>query len=122
VPTAELNWYDFSWSDLTPIANGKDSDKKKPEIKMTVVEAWYTLDIPVAQGPAEYWGLPGLILEVSAGNTTLLCSKIVLNPTENIKIEAPSKGEDITKTEYTSTIRKKMVEMRNNRMGRRRGR
>jgi len=117
VPTAELNWYDFSWSDIQT-----DADKKKTEIKMTVIEAWYTLDIPVAQGPAEFWGLPGLILEVSAGNTTLLCSKIILNPTEKIKIEAPSKGEDITKSEYTSTIRKKMVEIRNNRMGRRRGR
>ena len=45
--------------------------------------------------------------------------EIVLNPKENITISAPEKGENITKNEYTSNIRKKMVEMRNNRMGRR---
>ena len=44
---------------------------------------------------------------------------IILNPKENITITAPEKGENITKNEYTSNIRKKMVEMRDNRMGRR---
>ena len=87
---------------------------------MTEVEAWYTPQIPVGHGPSEFWGLPGLILEVSAGNTTLLCSKIVMNPKEKIKIEAPDKGKEITKTAYKETITEKMQEMRNNR-GRRRG-
>lgn len=88
---------------------------------MTEVEAWYTLQIPVRHGPAEYWGLPGLILEVSAGNTTMLCSKIVMNSKEDLKIEAPDKGKEINKEDYQATITEKMQEMRNNR-GRRRGR
>ena len=41
------------------------------------VTAWYTMDIPVNSGPGEYWGLPGLILEVNAGRTTILCSKTI---------------------------------------------
>jgi GLPGLI family protein len=123
VPTKELTWYDFSWSDLRQ-ATTKESDSAEvkptePEIKMTEVEAWYTPEIPVSHGPGEYWGLPGLILEVSAGNTTMLCSKIVMNPKEKIKIEAPDKGKEITKSEYQATIQEKMLEMRNNR-GRRR--
>ena len=97
----------------------KSDETTQTEESLIVIEAWYTPQIPIAQGPAEYGGLPGLILEVSAGNTTLLCSEIVLNPKENITISAPEKGENITKNEYTSNIRKKMVEMRNNRMGRR---
>ena len=111
-------WLDFSWSDLRQ----KSDETTQTEEPLIVIEAWYTPQIPIAQGPAEYGGLPGLILEVSAGNTTLLCSEIVLNPKENITISAPEKGEYITKNEYTSNIRKKMVEMRNNRMGRRRSR
>ena len=117
VPKSDLNWFDFSWSDLR-----QNSENEKKEEPLIVIEAWYTPQIPVAQGPAEYWGLPGLILEVSAGNTTLLCSEIILNPKEKVNIIAPDKGEIITKKEYTSNIRKKMVEMRNNRMGRRRSR
>ncbi len=123
IPTTELSWYDFSWSNLRP-APEKNADStaietKVPEIKMTEVEAWYTPQIPVSHGPGEYWGLPGLILEVSAGNTTILCSKIVMNPQEKIKIEAPDKGKVITKSDYQATIQGKMLEMRNNR-GRRR--
>jgi GLPGLI family protein len=70
-------------------------------------------------GPAEYWGLPGLILEVSAGNTTILCSQIVLNPKKKVDIKMPEKGKEITKNDYQTTIKGKMMEMRNNR-GRRR--
>ncbi|MGB3591404.1 MAG: GLPGLI family protein [Nonlabens sp.] len=123
IPSDELNWYDFSWSDLrrneekTTAENGEVTE---PEVPTTQVEAWYTLQIPVSHGPAEYWGLPGLILEVSADNTTMLCSKIVLNSSETVEIEAPEKGKEINKTDYQATIRKKMGEMRNNR-GRRRG-
>ena len=112
IPTSELNWFDFSWGNLR-----SNSDDK--EIKLTKVEAWYTLQIPVSHGPAEYWGLPGLILEVSAGNTTMLCSQIIINPKEKIEITAPSKGKVIDKKNYQKTIQGKMVEMRNNR-GRRR--
>ena len=118
IPKSDLNWFDFSWSDLR---QNNDPSKTIQE-PLIVIEAWYTPQIPIAQGPAEYGGLPGLILEVSAGNTTLLCSEIILNPKEKITISIPEKGEHISKKEYASNIRKKMLEMRNNRMGRRRSR
>ena len=122
VPTAELTWFDFSWGDLrnnTEVAS-VEGGAVEEEVPMTNIEAWYTLQVPVSHGPAEYWGLPGLILEVSARNTTMLCSKIVMNPEEKIEIEAPDKGKEITKSDYQTTIREKMREMRDNR-GRRRG-
>ena len=115
VPKSELNWYSFSWSDLR---NNKEDKEKKEDL--IIVEAWYTPQIPIAQGPAEYWGLPGLILEVSVGNTTLLCTEIEINPKEKIKIKIPTKGKVITKSNYSKTIKNKMSEMREIRMGRRR--
>ncbi len=118
VPSSELNWYNFSWSDLSSSAD-KDATDEDQEEKLTVVEAWYTPQIPVSQGPAEFWGLPGLILEVSLDNTTLLCTEIVISQDESAEIVAPKKGTEITKKDYTLTVREKMVEMRNNRMGRR---
>lgn len=122
IPTSELTWYNFEWSDLRNNEPTTDAagNTVEPEIQMTEVEAWYTLQIPVGHGPAEYWGLPGLILEVSAGGTTMLCSKIVMNPNEKEEINAPDKGKEINKNDYRSTIQEKMMEMRNNR-GRSRG-
>ncbi|MFD2542449.1 GLPGLI family protein [Lacinutrix gracilariae] len=76
------------------------------------VTAWYTMQIPVNQGPGEYWGLPGLILEINADRTTILCTKIVLNPAEKETIKEPKKGKEVTKEEYTETVLKKMEEMR----------
>lgn len=95
----------------------KDSTATKTEDvkelpKQIIVTAWYTPQIPVNQGPGEYWGLPGLILEVNADRTTILCSKIVLNPSEKEEIKAPSKGKKVGKKEYDTIVKEKMEEMR----------
>jgi GLPGLI family protein len=95
--------------------NLKEEVIKDEEVKMIDVIAWYTPQIPVSQGPSEYWGLPGLILEVSAGNNTMLCSKIVINPEDKTEIEAPKKGQVVTKKEYNDIITEKMQELRENR-------
>ncbi|MFH4964535.1 GLPGLI family protein [Gaetbulibacter sp. M235] len=89
-----------------------NSEEIKEEPRQIIVTAWYTPQIPVNQGPGEYWGLPGLILEVNADRTTILCSKIVLNPSEKDVIKAPSKGKEVTKSEYESIQKEKMEEMR----------
>lgn len=119
VPKNDLTWYSFSWDKLrTKEKNETDSTQVK-QIELVEIEAWYTPQIPVMHGPLEYWGLPGLILEVSAGDTTMLCSKIVMNPEEKEEIIAPDKGVEITKKEYQKLIMNKMKEFRDNRMRRR---
>ena len=92
-----------------------EKDIEEESEKMVEVVAWYSPMIPVSQGPTEYWGLPGLILELSAGNTTMLCNKIVMNPEEKIEIKRPTKGEVVTKKQYNEIITGKMQEMRDNR-------
>ncbi|MEO9571229.1 MAG: GLPGLI family protein [Polaribacter sp.] len=92
-----------------------EKDKKPKQIEIT---AWYTPQIPVSNGPAEYWGLPGLILEVNSGRTTILCTEIVINPSEKEEIKQPTKGKKITREKYTETITKKMEEMRERFQGR----
>jgi len=92
------------------------------EVPKTIeIVAWYTVQIPINQGPDDYWGLPGLILEINADRTTILCTKIVLNPQEKEKIDKPEKGEEVTQAEYNATVKKKMQEMREM-YGRRSGR
>lgn len=86
--------------------------------KEVVVTAWYTPEIPVNQGPENYWGLPGLILEINDGKTVILCSKIVLNPKEKAEIKAVTKGKVVTQTEYDEIVIKKMEEFRAMNQGR----
>ena len=81
---------------------------EEEEIEVT---AWYTPQIPVKNGPSDYHGLPGLILEVNDGMETLLCSKIVLNPEKGIDIDEPTKGKEVNDEEYRDILEKKMKEM-----------
>jgi GLPGLI family protein len=89
----------------------EDELEEEPEMKEITVTAWYTPQIPVNTGPENYQGLPGLILEVNDGTTTMICSKIVLNPDKNVKIEEPTKGKKLTQDEYEVIMEKKMKEI-----------
>ncbi|MEO5789076.1 GLPGLI family protein [Gelidibacter sp.] len=111
----------------------RDADTKKEGDKSTnpmdeievpkeiLVTAWYTPQIPVNQGPGDYWGLPGLILEVSSGRTTILCTKIEINPKDKVEIKAPTKGKAVTKAQYAEIVKDKMKEMQDMGGGRGRG-
>ena len=92
--------------------NAKIKDRNSEEPRQYIVTAWYTPQIPVSQGPDSYWGLPGLILEVSADRTTILCSKIVLNPEEKTELKKPSKGKEISREDYNSLQKEKTEEIR----------
>mgnify|MGYP001826805720 CR=1 FL=1 len=123
----EVNWMTVSRGSREQEEKAKKSDslmskenEDKPSeidepVETVLVTAWYTPQIPVSQGPSEYWGLPGLILELNAGNTTMLCSKIILNPKEKKEIEIPHKGEVVTKNQYHKIIAKKTQEFRDSR-------
>lgn len=72
--------------------------QKEPQEKK--ITAWYTPEIPVSLGPATYWGLPGLILELNDGQTVILCSKVVLSNKANDKIKIPNKGKKVSQEEF----------------------
>ena len=100
-----------------------NNDTKKDSVKVNIpktieIVAWYTPQVPVSQGPSEYWGLPGLILEVNAARTTILCAEIIMNPSEKEVIKAPKKGKKVTRAAYNKIIKKKMDEMREQFRGR----
>ena len=80
--------------------------------EIETITAWYTPQIPVSHGPAEYGGLPGLILELTTESTVMLCTKVVMNPEKRIEISAPTKGEFVTKNEFENIVEVKVKEMR----------
>lgn len=89
-------------------------------MKERIVTAWYTPQIPISNGPAEFSGLPGLILEINDGKMTLICSKIVINPEEDISITEPRKGTKVSQQEFADIMEKKSKEIMD-RMRSRRG-
>ena len=89
---------------------GKDSSSEAVEEEITIT-AWYTPQIPLGHGPGRHHGLPGLILEISDGDQSILCSKIVMNPKDGVKVNEPTKGKEVTQDEYNAIMQEKMKEM-----------
>ena len=78
------------------------------EPKEKKVTAWYTPDIPVNVGPLNYWGLPGLILEIQEEKRIILCSKVVISNKENFKIKVPNVGVEVSQEEFDAIHKDKM--------------
>lgn len=96
------------------INGDKDLDETKktaPKMKEITITAWYTPKIPANNGPGNYHGLPGLILEVNDGTETIICSKIVMNLKNSVALKEPSKGKIVTQEKFETIIDKKMKEM-----------
>ena len=110
--------------DKKTAAKSEEKDKKTNFMddvdlpKEILITAWYAPEIPVNQGPENYWGLPGLILEVNDGKTTILCTKVILNTKDKVEIKAPTNGEVISQTKYDETVIKKVKELQEMNQGR----
>lgn len=88
----------------------------------TKITAWYAPKLNVKTGPDEYWGLPGLILEVESGfdyedggneGFTFKALKVEVMK-ESIDIQKPTKGIKVSKEELNEIMKKqneKMMEM-----------
>ncbi len=67
------------------------------------VTAWYTPKINIKDGPDRLWGLPGLILKTefeANGADIIITATNVAVKEEEIKINKPSKGQEISEKEF----------------------
>jgi GLPGLI family protein len=91
------------------IENGKSVEEK---IKETIITtAWYTTQVSISNGPGNYQGLPGLILEINDGKKIIVCTEIILNPSEKISIQEPKKGKVVSQKKYIKIQKEKSDEM-----------
>lgn len=91
------------------MVNGETKEVVKKD-KVTTT-AWYTLQVPVNNGPDDYQGLPGLILEINDGTNMIVCTEIVLNTSEKSSIQEPSKGKVVSQSKYDEIQKQKSKEM-----------
>ena len=91
-----------------------DGEVKEEKVtKKRTLVVWYTTDVPISNGPNNYGGLPGLILEVNDGDLTIVCSEIILNPKEVKEIKEPTKGKIVTRKKFAEISLEKTKEMMN---------
>ncbi|PQJ76697.1 GLPGLI family protein [Polaribacter glomeratus] len=72
------------------------------------LEAWYAPKIPYQYGVMNYFGLPGIILELNKNTFKITAIKIELNPVENIIIDKPKEVKQLTQKEFKTLTRKAM--------------
>ncbi len=92
-------------------SESENNTPEEPKTKIINITAWYTPEIPINNGPSDYYGLPGLILEVNEEKTNYLCTEIVMNIKEGAEITEPDKGKVVTQKEFDIIMQDKIKEM-----------
>jgi GLPGLI family protein len=97
--------------------NGK-MERKEVEDTSNIV-AWFTTDIPVSAGPAEFQGqLPGLILEMDIHDGRQVYKSLdISEKTDVASIKTPSGKKHYTPEEFNKERDKMMEEMQKNNQG-----
>ena len=71
--------------------------------------AWYTEDILLSSGPAQFSGLPGLILALDIAEGEIVITAQEINDSvKKTDIKAPTKGKKVTPAEFAK-IRKELL-------------
>lgn len=113
--TKKIGEYEVQEAKYSRIVDSKKFSMGMEEMELTKdtinVTAWFAPQIPVSHGPADFWGLPGLILELQNEGMTYIADRIVLNPTDPVAIEVPKKGQKISNEEYRALADEKRKDM-----------
>jgi GLPGLI family protein len=76
-----------------------------------IITAYFTSEIPVSTGPAEYSGLPGLITAVEInGETVFMAISVDLTPPKDDALSEPDTGKKVTQAEFDEIIAEKVKE------------
>ncbi|MCH3881582.1 GLPGLI family protein [Tenacibaculum aquimarinum] len=69
------------------------------------VTAWFSPDLPSFFGPAGYFGLPGLILELDNSKMNMYASKIEFLKSKKENVFIHKKGINVTQREFDSIVK-----------------
>lgn len=81
------------------------------DVKRGKVTAWFCPDLPFQYGPADFGGLPGLILGLKRNYFYFYADKISFSKKEK-KIKRPIKGKLVSEQQYFKFIKKEEANMR----------
>ncbi len=79
------------------------------------VTAWFAPEIPVPAGPADYYGLPGIVLAVERlGETILMATSIDLTPLPAELLVKPDAGKKTSPEDFDRIVEEKVAEFKKN--------
>lgn len=70
------------------------------------VTAWFAPELPSFFGPANYFGLPGLILEVNNSKITLKATEINIRQIEKMNLKKLNTGKFYVESEFQNLVKK----------------
>ena len=81
-----------------------------------IVTAYFTSEIPVSIGPADFSGLPGLIMAVEInGETVFMATSVDLTPPKDDALSEPDSGKKVTQAEFDEIVAEKEKEWKETR-------
>lgn len=109
--------FNFKWilSNEEKIINNFKCHKATDTTGITT--AWYCTDIPINDGPYIFWGLPGLIIELSHENKIVTALEVLQIEESETQIKKPSDGTVVGRNEFNSIFQKKIKELGGNQQG-----
>lgn len=101
----ELPDYEWTITNEKAIINGYKCKKATTKKAFVPTTAWFTEEIPINDGPFEFWGLPGLIIKLELGGYTDITLETITITPENSEIKEPqNKSTQVTLDNFNSSI------------------
>lgn len=85
--------------------------KAKATINNEEIIAWYNDDVAIQDGPKDFYGLPGLIIEVIAEKKTYHAINLKKNK-DKLEIKKPTEGAKVSKADYLKILDEKINELK----------
>jgi GLPGLI family protein len=93
--------------------DGRRNDQAAPPKQDPVeVVAWFAPGIPAPVGPNDTGMLPGAILRLDVGRTSIIATKVDLEADPADMLKVPTEGQKMSRAEYTKMLTQKMQEFR----------
>jgi len=108
-----LNASDWKITGNSRIVLGYNCQEAVLKDSINVTKAWFTGSIPVSAGPAGFYGLPGLILQVDSNDGKRTITAVSIDPSMEVTdfLVKPKEGKKVTQAEYRKIVDDKMKEM-----------
>ncbi|PWA09637.1 GLPGLI family protein [Flavobacterium laiguense] len=101
----KLTDYQWTITNETAVVNGFKCIKATTTKEIVPVTAWFCEEIPINDGPLEFWGLPGLIIKIELSvYSTITLDRIKITK-EDFPINEPeNKSKQLSLNDFNNSI------------------